>query len=278
MLPRTKSESAIWLSPSSAAARLLLRTNKEEVFRYGVKQFTGASQSANLNHPRRRTMRVVVQATHDFHANDGALRTDAPQLLSFSRGTLLQIMSSNNGWSYGSILRRPEDPPLSNDTASITGWFPSSYVTNYVTSSSPPSITNENDIWNRTLDQSLQHSSVFPSTSAAPVNVPRPPPVVYDDDDGFNAIPMGYDEPQSYEEQRNPLPYRPEEEPADEPLPEGVQVVPVPGRRHLHSYIPLAGGRKLMQSLHQNAVQPIVTKCSRKKKDAPLRPSVFISP
>jgi hypothetical protein len=205
----------------------------------------------------------------------------------------------NHGWSYGSILGRPEE--RRQDThASIAGWFPTSYVTNYVAPSTSPrnapersTATYENDIWNTSMEPSPPQNSIvyedepmgIPSSSSdasstPPVYIPRPPPVLADDDDddGFNAIPMGYDQPQSYDEPRNPLPYRPEEEPADEALPEGVKVVPVPGRRHLHSYIPLAGGRKLMRSLHQNAVQPIVTKVSRKKKDAPVRPAVFISP
>ena len=230
-------------------------------------------------------MTIVVQATHDFNMEPDARQ---PHLLSFRRGTRLHILSSSsNGWSYGSILRRPEEEATTTLHTTITGWFPASYVVVVVNSdpSIPTTTTtamgegedSRNEIWRS--ERSLLSPQTFVDREEPPMGIPHVPSFDDEYDEGFNAIPMGYNELQSEDARRNPQPYRPPEEENGDTLPPGVKVVPVPERRRLHTYIPLLPqGRKLVHSLHVQAVQPVVRKCTRKKKDAPIRPSVFISP
>jgi hypothetical protein len=194
-----------------------------------------------------------------------------PPLLSFCCGTTIQISSStDHGWSYGIAIMGPHGPITRTE-----GWFPTSYVTNNIihnnngmasSSLTRHSSTNRNGdgnddivveynhIQNNWTEDQRQDDTYY----SPPTQQPQPPSpswnvsstiqtndnAIGSDDDGFFDIPMGYTEPQSYDDDETTRTSPLDREQNDdihenvESLPPGVRVAVVPDRRQRISYLP----------------------------------------
>ncbi len=159
-----------------------------------------------------------INDTHETHSYQQWQQQQ--QLISFQRGTVLDVLQSNGGWSYGRIVQKPinENPFTSSKNDSI-GWFPTSYVSYH----DGPSTTafSSVDSVSKVANSEPKASAVVPEHTETS-----------EDDDGFYGTPMGgYIEPQDEADdtQRSTT----NDDRDVEVLPPGVASVPVPHRRQL---------------------------------------------
>ena len=164
-----------------------------------------------------------INDAHEAHSSPQPQQQQ--QLISFQRGTVLDVLQSNGGWSYGRIVQKPinENPFTSSSNDSI-GWFPTSYVSRF----DGPSTTAFSSV-----DSVSKVTNSEPKANAV---VPDHTETSQDDDDGFYGTPMGgYIDPQDEADDSNNNTQRSNtnDDRDGEVLPPGVSSVPVPHRRQL---------------------------------------------
>ena len=212
--------------------------------------------------------KMLALALYDYmnDPNESNLHQHQPQLISFRRGTILDVFQSNGGWSYGRVVQRLIDEDAStNLNALSTGWFPSNYVSLYESPSSATSLPLDNTV--------IKLSNSNDSTIIASDQTERS-----EDDDGFCSTPMGgYIEPDEVNDPNNTTRNTAtNEDRYIEILPPGVATVPVPTRRQLR-----------VVTMPKNLVNNIATTTSKitnrlhRRQNHPsttTSPAVYISP
>ena len=156
---------------------------------------------------------------NDVHESNSYEHQQQPQqLVSFRRGTVLDVLQSNGGWSYGRVVQKPFDEDLSVNSNTISaGWFPTSYVSSYE-SPTPTALPVGSSVNKVSGNLNVSTVSVLDHTETS------------EDNEGFFGTPMGgYIEP---EEEALSTPRHDTDDDRDvEILPPGVATVPVPDRR-----------------------------------------------
>jgi hypothetical protein len=186
-------------------------------------------------------------------------------LLSFRRGTILDVMQSNEGWSYGRVVQKPVDEVTStNSNGYSTGWFPTTYISLYESPLLPTSISIDNTV-NKPISSNFS-TAIAPDTTATS-----------EDDKGFYGTPMGgYIDPEGEISNNNTARSSGNDDRDDEILPPGVAIVPVPTRRQLR-----------VITIPKNLVSNIATTTSKltnrlhqrqNHSSSTTRPAVFVSP
>lgn len=199
-----------------------------------------------------------------YEPNSYQQQQQQQQLISFRRGTVLDVLQTNNGWSYGKVVQKPIDENTSSDSNSLSlGWFPTSYVSLYesqLSAASPPAVSKTSTIGSLTV-----------STAVSPDQTETS-----EDDEGFYGTPMGgYIEPEEETLNDNSTTRNSTDEDR-EILPPGVATVPIPTRRQLR-----------VITIPKNLVSNIATTTSKvtnrlhrrpKHSNSTTRPSVYVSP